>query len=257
MQWLLGHYHNNNSSNSTTAVVFGASSEIHPAVTVHADNPYSHRYNDRFNVAVSSATTDFAEKQLDQLKKQMRQKHGGDNGGWMIVTIFLGENDLCDRLESCGTAEERQVVLDTFERNMDALLNELIKWRRKLYIHLVELSWMSSVARQQSWRCRAEETALKVCQCMHHGGNVTVTAKLDLTTNGMNAILEQTAAKYDRIRPDVGWCQRPSNVRPRAGTGRYVFEQIGLLPPVRQDASFTGQCALERHVTAVNADVHE
>jgi len=109
---------------------------------------------------------------------------------------------ICEQPSSCGTRQEQESIVDQFETNLDNLLSQLIVWRKKLYIHLVQLFGMSSVVQHQSWRCMVFAQDIHECPCMHQGTeNAT---RMDHVTDRMNLVLEQLAEKYDHIRPDIG-----------------------------------------------------
>lgn len=203
MQWLLRHY-----KSLGADPVIGGSLEPQIPASWHSAEPYSHEGRD-LNIAVSGAQSSFQDVELARLKDQTSALNLGD--GWMVVTIFLGENDLCGHLESCGTNAEQQGRVDTFRRNMDRLLGSLVAWRKRLYINLVELFWISRVASVEntSLRCELTEEIAHECRCLHGSQfnkdeRASNAAKLDNVTAGMNGVLVDLAKKYDRIRPDVG-----------------------------------------------------
>ena len=213
------------------ATLQGAASESFRLPTeIHWQQVYAFAQNDHLNAAVSGSWTKHWDVQFARIHAQLTGE-GGDDGPapgkngvvyenwedrWKVITVFLGENDLCNQSAACGSDAEQQTVVDNYRRDMDVVLQHLVTTYRNVYVNLIELFWMKAVFKVESehWRCMAFEKTFKECPCLHDGNdddaNKINAEKLGKVADGMNVALRELAERYDgsdgsgNARPDVG-----------------------------------------------------
>lgn len=204
LQWILRHY-----TQQGEAPAAGGATGAHdiPAFGTWGNTDF-------FNVALSGASSCHSNLELDQLKRSFASRVAeAEQDGWMVVTIQLGHDDvyLNSSLASCGTAEQQQGVVDSYVGNMDNLLSKLVAWRRRLYINLSQISWVTQMAELQRGhpQCQQAEIRAHEADCIHsnlltESEKKENLAKLQSVADRMNEALVRLARKYNLIRSDVG-----------------------------------------------------
>ena len=198
LPWLLSAYTN------TTHPLEGFSTKAEaPKDILNLPHDDYHPSTDALNVAESMAAVSLGslDEQWGFLSSALGSYADVDER-WKVFTLLIGANDVCDKCD----APISDAFLSNWTAGVSATLGRVASGMRRVYVNLVPLLDLSSVARLQrdNLFCHILHDVLKECGCVRPKATSAELAQLDQNVHTLTAALGRIASEWTQRLTEQG-----------------------------------------------------